>query len=145
MTEKLPISISVCDHLTKQFINLNSITNKLAAQFNFQAMTANWYGDEDNILFMQLWLETSQRFTVQKENIKEQQQKKQLKAFENHSDDVFSFIDKKEPQQLICVIAITEFEQHLLEQKEKLLAGLLQIKLQKTLNIIAKKLTLKPI
>ena len=57
MTEKLPISIYVCDHLTKQFINFNSITNKLAAQFNFQAMTANWYGDEDNILFIQLWLE----------------------------------------------------------------------------------------
>jgi hypothetical protein len=145
MTKQLPISISVCDELTKQFVNINSITNKLAAQFNFQAMTANWYGDEDNILFIQLLLETPQRFTGLKENKNEQQQKQQLKAFETHSDDVFSFIDDKEPQQLICVIAITEFEQTLLVQQAKLLSGLLQIKLQKVLNIIAKQLLLKPI
>jgi hypothetical protein len=145
MTEQLPISIHVCDDLTKQFVNINSISNKLAAQFNFQAMTANWYSDEDNILFIQLSLETPQRFTVQKENKTEQQQKKQLKVFEIYSDDVFSFIDDKDPQQLICAIAITKFEQNLLDQQAKLLDGLLQIKLQKALNIIAKKLTLKPI
>ena len=68
-----------------------------------------------------------------------------MKSFEIHSDDVFSFIDDKEPQQLICVIAITEFEQNLLDQQAKLLGGLLQIKLQKVLNIIAEQLTLKPI
>jgi len=143
MTEQVPISIHVCDDLTKQFVNINSIINKLAAQFNFQAMTANWYGDEDNIIFIQLLLETPQRFTNQKEN--KQQQSKQVKSFEIHSDDVFSFIDDKEPQQLICVIAITEFEQNLLDQQAKLLGGLLQIKLQKVLNIIAEQLTLKPI
>jgi hypothetical protein len=149
MTKQLPISISVCDELTKQFVNINSIINKLAAQFNFQAMTANWYGDEDNIIFIQLLLETPQRFTIQKENANQkenkQPQSKQVKSFEIHSDDVFSFIDDKEPQQLICVIAITEFEQNLLDQQAKLLGGLLQIKLQKVLNIIAEQLTLKPI
>ena len=143
MTEQVPISIHVCDDLTKQFVNINSIINKLAAQFNFQAMTANWYSDEDNIIFIQLLLETPQRFTNQKET--KQQQSKQVKSFEIHSDDVFSFIDDKEPQQLICVIAITEFEQNLLDQQAKLLGGLLQIKLQKVLNIIAEQLTLKPI
>ncbi|MDX2369927.1 MAG: hypothetical protein QNK36_16250 [Colwellia sp.] len=141
MTEQLPISIYVCDDLTKQLVNINSITNKLSAQFNFQAMTANWYGDEDNIIFIQLLLETPQGFT----NQMEKQQIKQVKTFEIHSDDVFSFIDDKEPQQLICAIAITEFEQNLLDQQAKLLGGLLQIKLQKTLNIIAKQLNLKPI
>ena len=149
MTEQVPISIHVCCDLTKQFVNINSIINKLAAQFNFQAMTANWYGDEDNIIFIQLLLETPQRFTIQKENANQkenkQQQSKQVKSFEIHSDDVFSFIDDKEPQQLICVIAITEFEQNLLDQQAKLLGGLLQIKLQKVLNIIAEQLTLKPI
>ena len=149
MTEQVPISIHVCDDLTKQFVNINSIINKLAAQFNFQAMAANWYGDEDNIIFIQLLLETPQRFTIQKENANQkenkQQQSKQVKSFEIHSDDVFSFIDDKEPQQLICVIAITEFEQNLLDQQAKLLGGLLQIKLQKVLNIIAEQLTLKPI
>ena len=149
MTEQVPISIHVCDDLTKQFVNINSIINKLAAQFNFQAMTANWYSDEDNIIFIQLLLETPQRFTIQKENANQkenkQQHTKQVKSFEIHSDDVFSFIDDKEPQQLICVIAITEFEQNLLDQQAKLLGGLLQIKLQKVLNIIAEQLTLKPI
>lgn len=145
MTEQLPISIHVCDNLTKQFVNINSIINKLAAQFNFQAMTANWFGNEDNIFFIQLLLETPQRFSNQKEKTKEQQKANQVKSFEIHSDDVFSFIEDKEPQQLICVIAITEFEQNLLNKQSKLLGGLLQIKLQKVLNIIAKKSTLKPI
>lgn len=140
MTEQLPISIYVCDDLTKQFVKINSITNKLAAQFNFQAMTANWYGDEDNIPFIKLLLETPQGFTNQKE-----QQTKQVKIVEIYSDDVFSFIDDKESQRLIYTIAITGSEQDLLAQQEKLLAGLLRIKLQKVLNIIAKQLNLKPI
>ena len=145
MTEPLPISIYVCDDLTKQFVKINSITNKLVAQFNFQAMTANWYGDEDNIPFIQLLLETPQGFTNQKEQQKEKQQTKQVQTVKTHSDDVFSFIDDKESQLLIYTIAITESEQVLLAQQAKLLAGLLQIKLQKVLNIIAKQLNLKPI
>jgi len=139
MTEQLPISIYVCDDLTQQWVNINSITNKLAAQFNFQAMTANWYGDEDTILYIQLGLETPQRFANQK------QQTKQVKTFKVHSDDVFSFIDDNEPQQLICTIAITESEQNLVNKQVKVLGGLLQIKLQKVLNIIAKQLNLKSI
>jgi hypothetical protein len=141
MTEQLPISIYVCDDLTKQWVNINSIASKLSAQFNFQAMTANWFGDEDTIIFIQLMLETPCRFT----NQKEQQQKTQIKSFEIHSDDVFSFIDDEEPQQLICTIAITDFEQNLINQQVKLLGSLLQIKLQKVLGIIAKQLNLQPI
>lgn len=145
MTEQLPISIHVSDDLTKQLVNVNSIINKLAAQFNFQAMTANWYGDEDNILFIQLLLETPQRFVNQQEKQKENQQTKQVKTLKVHSDDVFSFVDDKDPQQLICIIAITTSEQELLDQQAKLLGGLLQVKLQKVLNIIAQQLNLKPL
>jgi hypothetical protein len=141
MTEQLPISIYVCNDLTEQWVNINSITNKLSAQFNFHAMRANWYGDEDNILYIQLLLETPQGFTIQMEK----QQTKQAKTFEVYSDDVFSFIDEQEPQQLICTVAITESEHNLLAQQTKLLSGLLQIKLQKVLNIIAKQLNLKAI
>jgi len=145
MTEQLPISIYVCDDLTKQFVKIHSITNKLAAQFNFQAMTANWYGDEDKIPFIQLLLETPQGFTNQKEQQKEKQQTKQVQTVKTHSDDVFSFIEDKESQRLIYTIAITESEQVLLAQQATLLTGLLQMKLQKVLNIIAKQLNLKPI
>jgi hypothetical protein len=141
MTEQLPISIYVCNDLTKQWGHINSITNKLAAQFNFQAMTANWYGDEDTILYIQLLLETPQSFA----NKKEKQQAKQLKAFKMHSDDVFSFIDENEPEQLIYTIAITEPEQDLLNKQVKVLSGLIQIKLQKVLNIVAKQLNLQSI
>lgn len=145
MTEKLPISIYVCADLAKQFVNIHSVTNKLSAQFNFQAMTANWYGDEDDIIFIQLALETPQRFSDQQIKQIEKQQNKQINSFEIHSDDVFSFIDNKEPRQLNCIVAITEFEQSLLNQQAKLLSGLLQIKLQKVLNIIAQQLNLKAI
>mgnify|MGYP003385616593 CR=1 FL=1 len=141
MTEQLPISINVCNDFTEQWNQINSITNKLAAQFNFQAMTANWYGDEDTILYIQLQLETPQSFVIEKEK----QQIKSFKAFTVHSDDVFSFIDNNEPPQLICTIAITEFEQDLLNKQVKVLASFLQIKLQKVLNIIAKQLNLQTI
>lgn len=141
MTEQLPISIYVCDDLTKQWAHINSLTNKLAAQFNFQAMTANWYGDEDTILYIQLQLETPQSF----KHKKKQQQIEALKSFTLHSDDVFSFIDDNEPPQLIYTIAITESEQDLLNKQVKVLGGLIQIKLQKVLNIVAKQLNLQSI
>lgn len=150
MTEQLPISILVCSDLIKQLVTVNSakvnsITNKLEAQFNFQTMTANWYGNEDNIMFIQLLLKTPQGFIEQKIKQIEMQKNKQLKTFDVYSDDVFIFIDKAEPQQLMCIIAITDAEQKLVAQKEKILNGLLTIKLQKILNILAKKLTLQPI
>jgi hypothetical protein len=141
MTEKLPISINVCDDLAEQLLTIQSVMNKLAAQFNFQAMTANWYGDEDAIIYIQLSIETPQRFTNQKEN----QQTQQAKEFVIHSDDVFSFVDEKQPPQLNCIIAITELEQSLLNENAKILGSFLQMKLQKVLNIIANKLSLKPI
>ena len=141
MTEQLPISIYVSDDLTRKWVNAYSITNKLAAQFNFQAMTANWYGDEDNIPFIQLLLEAPEHFACQKES----QQIKQLSTFKSHSDDVYSFTDDQASPQLIYTIAITELELNLVEQKPKLLAGLLQIKLQKVLNLVAQQLSLHSI
>lgn len=141
MTEQLPISIYVCDDLTKLFTNVKSISNRLAAQFNFQTMRANWYGDEENILFIQLRLETPQSFLA----LKGIQQQNAVDTFKLHSDDVFSFIDEQKSKQLMCIISITESEQNLLTQQSKLLPGLLQVKLQKVLNIIAEQLNLSPI
>lgn len=141
MTEQLPISIDVCNDLTKQWNHINSLTNKLAAQFNFHAMTANWYGDEDSILYIQLQLETPQSFAIKKEK----QQVKPLKAFTIHSDDVFSFIDDNEPPKLIYTVAITESEQDLINKQVKILGGLIRIKLQKVLNIVAAQLNLQSI
>ncbi len=47
MIEQLPIIITVSDELVIILPKLNSVKNRLEAQFNFQTMTANWYGDED--------------------------------------------------------------------------------------------------
>ncbi len=44
MTELLPITITVDVELAKQLTRLNSVANKLEAQFNFHALTANWFG-----------------------------------------------------------------------------------------------------
>lgn len=141
MTEQLPISINVCDDLANQLVNIQSVTNKLAAQFNFQTMAANWYGDEENTLYIQLSIETPQRFINQKES----QQSKQAKEFVMHSDDVFSFVGETQPRQVNYIIAITELEQSILDEKAKILESLLRIKLQKVLNVIAKKLSFTPI
>ncbi len=139
MPEKLPISILPREELAMQFGKINSIVNKLEAQFNFQTMTANWYGDEGNILFVQLHLETPQSFVAQQEA----QQQYHVNIF---SDDVFSFYKKAEKEQvLVCHIAITNSEVTLLEQQSQLLAALLKVKLQKVLNLIAKQLNLPTI
>jgi len=139
MTEQLPISIHVCDDFKQQFKKAISICNKFEAQFNFQTMTANWYDDENNILFLQLYLETPKNFTKQQTLMK----KMDIKTY---SDDVFSYYkNKKNEQKLLCHIAITDSELALLSQQNKLLAGLLQVKLKKVLNLIAHQLILKAI
>jgi len=144
MTEQLPISIYACEHLMQQFAKITSVCNKLEAQFNFQTMTANWYGDEGNILFVRLCIETPQGFVLQKKM-------QPRHAAHNYSDDVFSYYafghDEKSEKEhlLICHIAITDTELTILNQQNKLLARLLQIKLQKVLNLIAKQLKLDTI
>jgi len=143
MTEPLPISIHVDDDLKQQFIKLTSASNKLEAQFNFQTMTANWYSDEDNILFVQLHLETPQSFVAQQQAQQKAQQQAQQCELTIFSDDVFSFYDKgSETPLLICHIAVTDAELTLLKQQEQLLVALIQVKLQKVLNLIAKQLNL---
>ncbi|MBL4941859.1 MAG: hypothetical protein JKY81_09370 [Colwellia sp.] len=139
MTEPLPITIHICDDLKQQFIKITAACNKLEAQFNFQTMSANWYGDEDNILFVQLHLATPQGFA-------EQQKFMQQNKIKTYSDDVFSYVEKsKKSQALRCYIAITATELALLNQQDKLLAGLLQVKLRKVLNLIAKQVKLTAI
>lgn len=138
MTEQLPISIHTCNELKQQFVKITSVCNKLEAQFNFQTMTANWYSDEASILLVQLHLATPQGFV-------EQQSLMQQVETQTYSDDVFSYYRKNEEQILICHIAITDSELLLLNQQNKLLRGLLQVKLQKILNLIALQLNLNPI
>lgn len=140
MTEQLPISIHICDDLKQQFEKIASVSNRLEAQLNFQTMTANWYGDENDILFVQLYLETPKSFLAQ------QQTQQQLFSIQTYSDDVFSYYEKSEKERrLICYIAITDNELVLLSQQHKILESLLQVKLPKVLNLIANQLKLNPI
>ena len=137
MTEQLPISIQPSNDLSAKFNKIKSVTNKLEAQFNFQTLTANWYGDEDNILLINLYLETIEVFNTEKSKSHEGN----ISLF---SDDVFSVYQKEKPQ-INCFIAITPAELILLEQQEKLLPKYLHAKLHKVLNIIAGELKLFPI
>lgn len=143
MTVSLPISIHVCDDLIQQFSKIISVSNKLEAQLNFQTMTANWYGDEDNILLVRLCLETPQSFSLS------QQEAQQHLNIQIHCDDVFSYDEVGEAgvanYKLICHIAITETELGVLTKQSKVLEGLLRIKMQKVLNLIAEQLKLNPI
>lgn len=147
MTVSLPISIYICDNLRQKFAKIISISNKLEAQFNFQTMTANWYGDEDNLFFIQLYLETPQSFKSEKRAQKQVQQETQQQLnIHNYCDDVFSYDEKSATNpRLICHIAITHTELALLTQQSKVLEALLRVKLQKVLNLIAGQLKLNPI
>jgi hypothetical protein len=137
MTEQLPISIQPSNDLIAKFHKIKSVTNKLEAQFNFQTLTASWYGDEENILLINLYLETSEVFGTQKS----MSHKGKISLF---SDDVFSVYQEEQPK-INCFIAITPAELILLEQQEKLLPKYLNAKLHKVLNLIAEELKLFPI
>ncbi|MDG1751351.1 MAG: hypothetical protein P8I03_06785 [Thalassotalea sp.] len=113
-------------------MKLKSFVNKLEAQFNFQTMTAGWYGDEDNIVGICFSLESPESFEQVTSNT-------QLLDKITLADDVISFFDQ-EKNLRICFVAITETEQNLLEQHTKLLKGYIDKKLSKALNLLTNEL-----
>jgi len=137
MTEQLPISIQPSNDLITQFPKIKSVSNKLEALFNFQTLTANWYGDEDKILMINMYLETIDFFDLEKA-------KDHPGEISNFADDVLCIYQKELPQ-INCYIAITTAERLLLEQQEKLLPIYIEKKLHKVLNLISAKLKLFPI
>ncbi|MCJ8295004.1 MAG: hypothetical protein MJK15_11405 [Colwellia sp.] len=136
MIEALPLTIKVNNDLFDKLSKIKSISNKLEAQFNFKTLTANWYGNEDDILIIQLSLETPASFN------KRQKEMGKLTASEvtvsHFSDDVNSSFNEAE-QQLLCIIAITDSELTLLELQPKILTGFIEKKLNKVLNLIAQQ------
>jgi len=60
-----------------------------------------------------------------------------------YSDDAFGYFDAAVKEQvLICYIAITDTELTMLNQQTKLVEGLLYVKLEKLLQLIANDLKL---
>ncbi|WP_085300010.1 hypothetical protein [Cognaticolwellia mytili] len=131
MTEQLPISIQVSDDLVAQINNIAAICNKLEAQLNFHTMTANWYGEEENILLINFNLVGSNEFDSSNDSAEKMIKKDFL------ADDVF--ILSSTNKLLDCHVAITASELPLLQQKPKLLSGYLGKKLTKVLNLIAQQ------
>ena len=131
MTEQLPISIHVSDSLVAKIGNIAAVSNKLEAQLNFHTMTANWYGDEENILLINFNLACSDEFDCSSESVENAIKKDVL------ADDVY--ILSSENKLLDCYVAITASELSLLQQTPKLLSGYLGKKLTKVLNLIAQQ------
>lgn len=127
MNETLPISIKVSDALAAEVQNILSITNKLSAQLNFHTMTANWYGDEANIMSLNFYLVALAELNhliIEHDDV----DKLADDVILNSSSNVFD-----------CHIAITEAELALITKQPKLLSGYLAKKLTKVLNLIADK------
>ncbi|MEW6981884.1 hypothetical protein AAD001_04445 [Colwelliaceae bacterium 6471] len=137
MTEELPIVIRPHNELIDRYTKIKSVCNKLEAQFNFQTLTAGWYGDEDNILSIHLYLETPEGFDHQRT----QTHQGTLHTF---ADDVFNYFNESDLH-ITCIIAITDAELNLLSEQEKILASYIQAKLLKVLNLIAKQQKLFPL
>tara|TARA_R110000737_G_scaffold220959_1_gene236530 strand:- start:1142 stop:1618 length:477 start_codon:yes stop_codon:yes gene_type:complete len=137
MTEQLPISIQVSDDLSAELKNINAISNKLEAQLNFHTMTANWYGEEENVLQINFYLLCISEF-----DLNELHQDSSVKK-EFLADDVFvlSSLNKL----IDCHVAITASELSLLQQTPKLLSGYLGKKLTKVLNLIAESQGFEPL
>lgn len=137
MTEELPIVIRPHNELTDRYTKIKSVCNKLEAQFNFQTLTAGWYGDEENILSIHLYLETPEGFNHQRTQIHQG-------TLHTFADDVFSYFDESNIH-ITCIIAITDAELNLLSEQQNILAGYIHTKLHKVLNLIAKQQKLFPL
>ena len=142
MTEALPLTIKVNNDLLDKLPKIKSISNKLEAQFNFQTLTANWYCNENDILIIQLSLETPTSFNKRQKEIEKSPASAVIISY--LSDDVISSFNEAE-QQLLCIIAITDSEQTLLELQPKILTGFIEKKLHKVLNLIAQQQSLASI
>ncbi len=131
MTEQLPISIQVSDDLVAEINNVAAISHKLEAQLNFHTMTANWYGEEENILLINFHLVCIDEFDGAEKSQDNSVEKEFL------ADDVFMLSATN--KLLDCHVAITESELSLLKKTPKLLSGYLGKKLTKVLNVIAQR------
>ncbi|MBU2870185.1 hypothetical protein [Colwellia sp. E2M01] len=134
MPEQLPIIIKVNRDLVANFAKINAVCNKLEAQFNFQTLTANWYGDEENIVTITLFLETAESYIFCEGELKFANL--DLYTIKYFSDDVVCRISRSKPQ-IDCYIAMTAAELELLRLQAKVLPSLIQVKLRKVLNLIA--------
>lgn len=135
-TVALPITINSNDDLQVQFPTIQPVINKLAAQFNFQTLTANWYADEDNILLIELSLETPKSFECRQTAFAQLSANNYIVS--DFSDDVICCTNTAEPA-VNCIIAVTYSEIELLTQYPKLLVNFTQAKLHKVLNLIAQQ------
>lgn len=138
MTEQLPINIEVSKPLTVLYPKIVGISNKLEAQFNFQTMTANWYGDENNLLSLTLHLMLPEQYQIQQQSENSADITQKI-----YADDVFSH--EAQLNKIDAFLALTEKEQLLLEQHNKLLAGFIDTKIRKVINLIAADHQLSPI
>lgn len=128
MTETLPISIQVSDDLAAEIKNIAAISNKLEAQLNFHTMTANWYGDEADVLQINFYLVAVNEFG----NVARQTPNVGVETF---ADDVLLLNSNN--RLIDCYVAITAAESELIRQQPKLLSSYLAKKLSKILNLIA--------
>ena len=132
MTEQLPISITLSEQLISVCPNnITSAVIRLEAQLNFQTMLANWYGDEESLINIELILLDSEGFITTKSSLVDLAKAKQF------SDDVLFIANNL--SLLSCYIAITESELVLLTEQPKLSTPFLQAKLTKVLTLIAKQ------
>ena len=99
-------------------------------------------GDEENSILINLLIETPESFAFFKADTKKLSVSGVVTT--TFSDDVMSCFNESE-QQLSCYIAIPQTEQELLEHQPKLLAGFMQAKLRKVLNLIAAQQSLASI
>lgn len=128
MADNLPIMIKASPELSACFGHFESIVNKLEAQLNFHTLTANWYGDEDDILMIHFDLLTHDELT-------QVLSQDSYAPNERPADDVILLTPALLERH--CYVAITASEMTFLTQQPKLLSGYLAKKVTKVLNIIA--------
>lgn len=144
LNDELPITINVSNELHEllpnTFHHFKSACNKLAAQLNFQTMTANWYHDEKNILDITIELVTPSAY--QHHLSLYLQQKTLLTEF---TDDVFLQKKHQSETNYLLFIALTEQEQQLLNSHRSLCNTLTEKKLVKVINLLADYLAISTI
>lgn len=136
--EALPVQISAHENVLAMYPVLKKALHQIEAHINFKTLAAAWYENEDDIIDIDCNFLTPDHFNTLHQSEREQT------GYINIADDVFYLFDQNS-QKLYCHIQITPAEGSLFITQPKVIKPLLEKKIIKILNVIAKEHALFPL
>ena len=135
VNENLPICLKVEASAKELFPKIDAVASKLEAKLNFIAMSAGWFGDPTEEINWQFEIDCRSVDQI-KLNFSD--------PVEQLADDVFISFDAS-AKKYLCFLQLTTHEIDLSLTKSAILPVLLEKKVTKILNTVAKRHQLPPL